>query len=832
MTIQEYISHYLRQKLHDKRTLLIYDGSGRYRDLAKGMATEKTQVFDVAESTINSREDALDHYRQVLPFQPEQRMVVYVPRAKPVRAVDQIRDPFWPFQFGGCLFPDGPQDDYDELCRACFPAKEAQLEQLFQQEPLPAFETINTLGGGQVYARLQTLTGGQSEREILLGILLPPDSAAFERDRHFLKEWRTFSKAVLGYKKADTDRDKDLLSIQQNLWQFLLFSEFVYDLPAEKQSQLPGELVPVSRGAESQKSLILALCSTLRDSQRYQDLYRDQANRVADALDLPHLFSQETDLGHRVTFDFEDRHYINQVVNKLLAGQLTEAEQLLRPNSRSLWANSDLNRQQHWQFTERVYELLSVPTLPPTTRTLKAVIAEYTQRGYRLDQLHRQLETLWQEIAAPDTILEPLLNFARATYRDQSEVRQRAYQGAVEAEGYPQSADLPTTTSIFDKQVTPLLQAGKRVAYLLIDAFRYELIKETESALLRTGQVVQVDPYLTVLPSYTKLGMAALLPDADQGLKFIRHQDNMEAVINDTVLKNRADREQFLRNRFGDQVQMLELGQFLSRPQVADTVKLLVLTTTDLDKAGENLAGGGLSVINSLLRKLTQVLQPLKQAKFDSVLMATDHGFVWQSFSPGDKVVEPAGNWLLRKHRVLMGEGADSSDTLSFVPNFVGIRTDQPRITFARQFAAFQRNVTYFHEGLSMQENVVGLLTIALKTNRREIRRTWQLTYRGQQTGSITTRRPAVDVAVFVDDQLFAEPVTVFIDVLNGQRIVVGKAALDDPTGLLTLQPGNLPQRITLWMDEDYEGAFVVRLTDPASGVERAAITLQTNYAS
>lgn len=832
MTIQEYIGRYLRQKLHDKRTLLIYDGSMRYRDLVKAMATKEIQVYDVAESAISSREDALDYYRQVLPFQPEQRMVVYVPRAKPVRSVDQIRDPFWPFQFGGCLFPDGPQDDYDELCRACFPAKEAQLEQLFQQEPLPAFETINMLGGGQVYARLQTLTGGHSEREILLGVLLPPDSKAFERDKHFLKEWRTFSKAVLGYKKADIDRDKDLLSVQQNLWQFLLYSEFVYDLPADKQAHLPSELLPVSRGIESQKSLILALCSTLRDSQRYQDIYRDQANRVAAELDLQQLFSQETDLGHIVTFDFEDRHYINQVVKSLLAGNLTEAEQLLRPDGRSLWANADLNRQQHWQFAEQVHELLAAPALPPTIRTLKAVVAEYIQRGYRLDQLHRQLETLWQEIASPDAILEPLLNIVRAKYRDQSELRQRSYQGAIEVEGYPQPANLPSTTSIFDKQVTPLLQAGKRVAYVLIDAFRYELIKETENALLRTGQVVQVDPYLTVLPSYTKLGMAALLPDADQGLKFIRHQDEMEAVINNTVLKNRADREQFLRNRFGDQVQMLEIGQFLSRPQLADTVKLLVLTTTDLDKAGENLAEGGLSVINSLLRKLTQVLQPLKQLKFDNVLMATDHGFVWQSFSPGDKVVEPAGNWRLRKHRVLVGEGAESADTLSFTPSFVGIRTDQPRITFARQFASFQRNVTYFHEGLSLQENVVGLLSITLKTNRREIRRTWQLSYRGQQTGSITTRRPAVDVAVFVEDQLFAEPVTVFVDILNEQKIVVGKAALDDSAGLLTLQPGDLPQRITLWMDEDYEGSFVVRLTDPASGVERAAISLKTNYAS
>lgn len=833
MTIQDYVTHYLRQKLHDKRTLLVYDGERHYHDIVKALQGPTVHLFDATESAVRSREDAQDCYATVLPFQPAQRMIVYVPRPKPVRSVDQVRDPFWPFQFGGCLFPDGPQDDYDELCLACFPDKAAQLEQLFQQEKFPPFDTINTLGGGQTYARLQTLTGGQSEREIILAVLLPPDPAALDRDRHFLKEWRQFAKAVLGYKKADTDRDKDLTSLQQSLWQYLLISEFVYDLPAETQANLPSALRTVSRGSDAQKPLILSLCETLRDGQRYRELYQEQANRVSETLELPDLFRNETNLGHIVTFDFEDRHYIGQVVQVLLARKPEEASQLLRPDKRSLWARADSNRQQHWQLVELIHELLQIPELPATARTLKAITTEYTQRSYRLDQLHRQMETGWAELTDPDPVLSELVDFARTFFREQTDARQRQYQAAVVAEGYPQPAGLPSAATLFDKQVAPLLQAGKRVAYVLVDALRYELARELEDTYLRMGQVVSVEPYLTVLPSYTKLGMAALLPDADRSLRLIHQNDEMVVTLNDQPLKDRAAREQYLRHRFGDQMLMLDVGQFLNRPEVAETVKLLVLTATDLDKAGENLGDEGLAIVKPLLQKLTKLVQPLRQAKFDQMVLVTDHGFVWQAFASGDKAVEPAGTWPLRKHRVLLGEGADSPDLLSFSPSQLHIRTDQPRIVFTRQFATFQRSVTYFHEGLSMQENVVGMLSVPIRQKQREKRYTWQLTYRGQTTGTITMRRPSVDMAVFADEQqLFAEPVTVRLDVLDAQGEEVGALAADDSAGLLTLQPGDAPRRVPLAMQEDYEGAFTVRLTDPVSGAERAAITLQTDYAA
>ena len=45
MVIQEYIADYLRRKLHDQRTLLIYDSPRHYHELVKGLANNDVRAF-------------------------------------------------------------------------------------------------------------------------------------------------------------------------------------------------------------------------------------------------------------------------------------------------------------------------------------------------------------------------------------------------------------------------------------------------------------------------------------------------------------------------------------------------------------------------------------------------------------------------------------------------------------------------------------------------------------------------------------------------------------------------------------------------------------------
>ena len=64
------------------------------------------------------------------------------------------------------------------------------------------------------------------------------------------------------------------------------------------------------------------------------------------------------------------------------------------------------------------------------------------------------------------------------------------------------------------------LEAGERVAYFLVDSLRYELGVEIEKQLSDKLQVT-LQTVCAQLPTYTEVGMASLMPDAESALKLV-----------------------------------------------------------------------------------------------------------------------------------------------------------------------------------------------------------------------------------------------------------------------------------------------------------------------
>ena len=72
---------------------------------------------------------------------------------------------------------------------------------------------------------------------------------------------------------------------------------------------------------------------------------------------------------------------------------------------------------------------------------------------------------------------------------------------------------------IFEKQVKPLLGEGK-VAYVWVDALRFEMAREL-CRLLKDDFKLEIQPAIGTIPTITEIGMAALLPKADESAKVV-----------------------------------------------------------------------------------------------------------------------------------------------------------------------------------------------------------------------------------------------------------------------------------------------------------------------
>ena len=262
--IEEFITKYIKNKLKDFPSLVLYDAENLYVDLLPALKTEGITVFNISESILSVREGAIDYYNKILPVDKDARMILYVPFAPPETKQEKIDDPFFIFTLGGTYFPYDANDKYESLCKACFRDKEEKITALFEHEN-PDFETINALGGGNTWAKLQTLTGGKSEKEIL-GVIMAPTSIQLEnlkKDKTWQKEYKDVAKTI-----GLIPKEKSFDGITYELWRFILFSEFVFDLPIE----LPESLKLVAVAKPSSKQTVIELCKSLRNNKTSEEV--------------------------------------------------------------------------------------------------------------------------------------------------------------------------------------------------------------------------------------------------------------------------------------------------------------------------------------------------------------------------------------------------------------------------------------------------------------------------------------------------------------------------------------------------------------------------------
>ncbi|MCU0785482.1 MAG: PglZ domain-containing protein, partial [Verrucomicrobia bacterium] len=147
-----------------------------------------------------------------------------------------------------------------------------------------------------------------------------------------------------------------------------------------------------------------------------------------------------------------------------------------------------------------------------------------------------------------------------------------------------------------------------------------------------------------------------------------------------------------------------------------------------------------------------------------------------------------------------------------------------------RSLGTFNKRHPYFHEGLSLQEAVTPLIEIDLGNEETEIRAVLdvQLRYRGEASGTVTTRRPVLDVSVF-GGELFASEVSFRLEArakVGDQETVVGEAAscahVDPATGVVKLKAGQAV-KVPLRVAEDFTGAMEVRAVDAETGLTYGA---------
>ena len=828
MDIQGFIIDSWISRMTDKHPILtIYDPDGCYTSLLPLAEAKGITVVNTTKTPFAAYEQAFSCYLTKLGINPEARMLIYRSKHIPATESEKNDDPFYALSQIGEFFPFGPNDDLLMISKRFLPNKIAEIDKL-QAEGNISFNSINALQGGASYPVLENLTHGKSFKEMTLGLLRLESTA----DLSWLQEWKQLVENHYPGLIADGN---SLATVQDNLWHYLLFSEFVLDLP----TKLPSALASIPMASPNNKETIFDLCNSIRNRIDMREDYVRHANRIADNLHLVDSFAKASDLGSVVTFAFEnivEYNCFNQAINDAL---YNKANAMVTKNKQGIWYETNSDVRNFWNLADFACKLFSAiydSKGIPADASFSVIAQWYASIGYKADNAFRNYMTIEQNLSHLSPQITELSKAVTDAYRGFTEMEVRQYQHIIAAEGLQGEIGIQRNVNAFNTFISPLLAEGKKVILVMADAFRFEMgmeMSDEASNYLETSCI----PSLCNMPPVTRFGMAALLPNAEQKLKQKPVEDKLQPFLDDILVETTTNRIDYIAQ--ATKVKVFDMiTEAFDVSLIPTDTQLLVIRSTAIDRAGETSKHSDFGFspmkteINTIYRFIEECLKP--ERGFQQAFIMADHGFMMQpDYLPGDKIDPPIGNTVLTERRCVAGDINPAQNVLLIEPQHLGINTEVFRFGFAENFGVFEKGCAYFHEGLSLQENIVPIVSFKRPQHEQTSQYTAALTYKGKQTGVVRILTPSIEINISTDD-LFCDDVHLIMQITDANGAIIASpiesSYYNQTTGIVTIPGNTLSIKQSIDIKENFNGIFTVTLLNADNKMTLATLTLQTDF--
>lgn len=850
--VTEYLSQLLVKQVDEHGLVVWYDPEQAYGPAAAELSLPKTAVARYDGSFLKLRKE-IDHLLNDL--QPP-RLVVYVPMERTETASALIE-----LDCAGVIMQPRQQPPTCNT-RLSVVARNAlrpilgedqvgEIERQVEAGKL-SLDDLNSLASkGQDISSgvLSLIFGSANPQEVALAFLHGDDHDEEIAKKEAAKELRSLLHVSF---EIDLPATEDLAKWRARLGRHVLLT----DLFAALGKQVPPSLssVPVAQSSGAVDSCV-RLAHTWRNSRDVRESYLAAANKVEGELSLDQLVLTVERLERNETFLCGEKALLAHVEVELTKAAQPDLLRLAENRLSGFWSDVIPAVQAQWALISSAAEVLleadrvgkAVKTAPTTVPALVKAYAGDDEPWCVLDTHHRHMESRKYNFefaaGADHQGLEKLLAKAEQRYTAVGSELSKLFISYFENAKHPVKG-LLRQQETFEKQVKPHLGEGK-VAYVWVDALRYEMAREL-SRLLKDNFTLTMQPAIGAIPTITEIGMAALLPKANESAKVVGVGGGKLALeIGGKVIKDRKDRVAFLKEHAGVTVFDAKLDELLPKPtrKVMEGIKgadLILITSQEIDELGEadNVAQARLQ-IDGVLSHLRRGVRVLADNGIKTIILAADHGHLFADEIGEDMKIESPGGKVEDLHRrVWVGVGGNSEPSyLRTSLASLGVESEYD-IATPWTFACFKSKGggrAYFHGGLSPQELIVPVVVLqaTAKTPTPTSGIKWTLT---PGTAKLTTRFFSVQIAGSQSESsLFGfEPPKVRVELRANKKVVSVPVSASygfaDATGEVALKVSEQDAKrlesntVTLMLSEEVAQKTVsVYLLDAGTGAELAA---------
>lgn len=544
--------------------------------------------------------------------------------------------------------------------------------------------------------------------------------------------------------------------------------------------------------------------NALRYDVRTQDVMTTLASRASDALDV------KTRIEHRdyrevvniTIFEEVDRKVIVDLAAAVTAQSVTprEVADIVRERQHSLW-NTKYSKL--YRAIQSASELLTeIAGLPQAIATAAVGLKQYQSEWFRIDQHYR-----WFTYAHQTADFQKPLESLKAEV-DRQYANKYLYdfgglwQQALEPMSEWKSAVFAPQAKFFDRHVAPVVKDGRtKVVVIISDGMRYEIAQELASMIRSEDRFdASLSAVLGSLPSYTQLGMAALLPQSSLELV----PEGLPVLADGKPTNGTANRDKILQAVKGHAVTAAEV---LAMPgselrELYTKHQIFYVYHDRIDAAGDKAPTERtvFEAAEETLRELVLLVKKWTNANATNILITADHGFLYQDI-PLEQAYyvseSPQGDAVTKTNRrYVLGRSLKPSPSfMTFTSAQAGLVGDID-IQIPKSIHRIPQpgaGTRYVHGGASLQEIVVPVITVN-KKRKSDVRHvnvdlmpetdkitTGQLAVKLLQREAVTEKiRPRqVRLGLYVGDTLISDqPILTFDSASDDQRDRYQKSVL------------------------------------------------------
>lgn len=506
----------------------------------------------------------------------------------------------------------------------------------------------------------------------------------------------------------------------------ILTTDLVTNLSGEAPAPLT-TLKIASKPAAREACTLLA--KTWRLWRDFRESYVVQANWVEKELNLSRIDFERDQITDVETFLEVERSLQHHIETTLLEEATDDLIEIARTRQSSFWSEYLPDVQAQWALIAVSGQVLLEATriekeMKSSAADIKILFSAYTETGHPwclLDTYHRHMERRYHhfdfDLGERHQTLDQLIAKAWHRYMEVgSTLAERFLQSYRQAKF--QVPRVLRQTEIYSKYVAPNLSPlSKKVAYVGVDALRYEMARELAQILSEEFDP-EIQAILGTVPTITETGMAAHLPGAQEAATVVSvGEGKLGLEIHGTILKDRKDRVKFLKANVGVQVFEAKLEDLLPSPKkkvregIRD-VNLILITSQEIDALceGDNvpLARRHMDDILDQLRRVFRVLMGLG---VEVILVTADHGYLFGEELGSDMKIDAPGGDTVDLHRqVWIGRGgtfARGKDALSGTASMALFgNTNQPVEVMVRSSHLFVSLPDIIREAMAFLDRV------------------------------------------------------------------------------------------------------------------------------